>query len=186
MWAGVKLKRFERLMLPHMGAAFNVANWLVRNEEDAKDAVQEAYLQAYRSFATYSDNNSRAWLLTIVRRTCFRTLRSHSRFQNVIAFDEALHSTDAESTQTRLSARDGSPEEALLAQSEEAMVWVALEELPSIFREVVVLRDIEEFSYQEIAQIIDAPIGTVMSRLTRARQRLRAVLSARSDERNQL
>ena len=182
----MKLKRFERLMLPHMGAAFNVARWLVQNEDDAREAVQEAYLQAYRSFGTYADDNSRAWLLTIVRRVCFRAIRSHGRSQNVIAFDEVLHSTGAEENRTRLSTREGSPEEALLARSEEAMVWAALEDLPPVFREVVVLREIEGISYREIAQIIGAPIGTVMSRLTRARQRLRIALRAHGDERNQV
>lgn len=165
-----KTGRFEEIALPHLAAAYNLARWLVHNDHDAEDLVQEAFLRAFKSFGGYYGGNSRSWLLTIVRNTCYTWLRNN----------RVLH--DAESIDDKLDelGLDLADPESLLLQSVDAqIVRQALQELPVEFREVVVLREMEGFSYKEIADVVDLPIGTVMSRLARGRKRLHALLVRR-------
>ena len=170
-----RLERFERLLLPYMTAAYNLARWLLGREEDAEDAVQEAYLRAFDQLA---GDDPRAWLLTIVRNSCYIALR-HQRNRDVIPFDEMLHGQDpARGLAGAASAWAAEPERIASARSERDLLHTALQELPRAFREVIVLREREGLSYREIAQVTDVPIGTVMSRLARARRQLREVLAA--------
>ena len=158
--------RFEQTILVHLGAAYNLARWLTRDDHDAEDVVQEACLRAFRFFDGYHGGNSRAWLLTIVRHTCYTWLQNN-RAHELIAFDEMLDNADP---------RAG-PEEIMLQSVDQSTLRKALEALPVEFREVIILRELEELSYKEIAAIAGVPLGTVMSRLARARKRLQANLS---------
>jgi RNA polymerase sigma-70 factor, ECF subfamily len=162
---------FDRLMLAHLDAAYNLARWLVRNEHDAEDIVQEASLRAFRFFAGFRGGDSRAWLLKIVRNTAFTWLKRNRPADPPAEFDENLH-----------IATDDAPtlEASLLRKADTAIIRAALDELSVDFREVVVLRDIEELSYKEIADIADIPVGTVMSRLARARGKLARSITART------
>ena len=162
-----KVVRFEEIALQHLGAAYSLARWLVHNEDDAEDLVQEAYLRALKFFSGYYGGNSRAWLLTIVRNTCYTWLQKNRTFVTE-PIDDNLEDAG-------LDFAD--PESLLLQQVDSQMVRQALQELPVEFREVVVLREMEGLSYKEIAVIADIPIGTVMSRLKRGRQRLHALLA---------
>jgi RNA polymerase sigma-70 factor (ECF subfamily) len=169
--------RFEQAVLPHLDAAYNLARWLTRNDHDAQDVVQESYLRALKFFGGFRGGNGRAWLLTIVRHTCYVWLRQNRRYEPISDFDEELR--DLES-----GALD--PEALLLRTAGNQVLRQALEELPVEFREVVILRELEGLSYKEIADIADLPIGTVMSRLARARQRLQLSLTASTHEEAQL
>jgi len=165
-----KAGRFEEIVLPHLAAAYNLARWLVHNEHDAEDLVQEAYLRAFKSFAGYYGGNSRSWMLTIVRNTCYTWLQKN----------RVLHVTEPLDDNLDELGLDFADPEMLLLQSVDAqMVRQALAELPVEFREVVVLREMEGFAYKEIADVIDLPLGTVMSRLARGRKRLHALLAQR-------
>ena len=159
---------FENSVLPHLDAAYNLARWLTRNEQDAEDAVQEACLRAYKFFNAFRGRNARAWLLKIVRNTCYTQVRNN-RPQELATFDEEVHSED-----------DGSmnPETLLMRGGDSQLLRRALEELPMKVREVLVLRELEELSYREIAEVSDIPQGTVMSSLSRARERLRQSLTS--------
>jgi RNA polymerase sigma-70 factor, ECF subfamily len=155
--------RFEELILPHLDAAYNLARWLVRNGTDAEDLVQEAYLRAWKGFSGFRGGDGRGWLLTIVRNTCYTWLRANRRHELAVEFDEHVHSGDGELPDA----------ERLVAESAgRQTLEKALQELPTEFREVIVLRELEELSYKEIADIAGVPVGTVMSRLARARSRL--------------
>jgi len=156
--------------MPHLDAAFNLASWLVRNEHDARDVVQEAFLRAFKFFDGFHGTNGRSWLLTIVRNTSFNWLRKQRKNQDHAAFDEELHG---------LENAPGEPLAPLLQGAEREMVRAALEQLPVEFREVTILRELEEMSYKEIAEIIGVPIGTVMSRLARGRKQLQSRLTER-------
>jgi RNA polymerase sigma-70 factor (ECF subfamily) len=169
---------FERLALAHMDAAYNLAFWLLRSRPDAEDAVQDAYLRAYRSFRNFQGENIRPWLLKIVRNVALRKLSDSARATNVIPFDAALaDKLGGERGALQVAADSPSAEDVLVEAGEQAMVRAALAELAPIFREVVVLREIEALSYREIARVTGVPIGTVMSRLARARAELRKVLA---------
>ena len=161
---------FEQAVLPHLNAAYNLARWLTRNDHDAEDVVQDAYLRALRFFDGFRGDDARAWLLAIVRNTCYDFLRSHRPHELTEAFDEEVH-TMADANQ--------SPEAILLSRANQEMVRQALEMLPLAWREVIVLRELEGLSYKQIADTAGIKIGTVMSRLARARARLQALL--RSD-----
>jgi RNA polymerase sigma-70 factor (ECF subfamily) len=164
-----RTERFEQTVLPHMDAAYNFARWLARNEHDAQDITQEAFLRAFRFFDNYHGGNLRAWLLTIVRNTCYTWLHQNRPADTLEVFDEEMHS----------SANVASdPEIQVLASADRKTLQHALEELPGIFREVVVLRELEGMSYKEIADVTSVSLGTVMSRLARARTRLRQSLGA--------
>jgi RNA polymerase sigma-70 factor, ECF subfamily len=165
-----ELASFEETMLPHMDAAHNLAKWLLRNEEDAQDVVQEAYLRAFKSFSGFHGSNGRAWLLTIVRNTSYTLLKKNRAVDLTTTFDEEIHTAGHESV---------SPA-TILEHSENAeLIKEAMDELPVPFREILVLRHLEGLSYKEIADIAQIPPGTVMSRLARARAELKEYLAAR-------
>jgi RNA polymerase sigma-70 factor (ECF subfamily) len=159
---------FEQTVLPHLDAAYNLARWLTRNEQDAQDAVQEAYLRALRFFPGYRGGDARAWLMKIVRNTCYTWLHANGRLKDAAEFDENLFPPDP---------RALNPEQLVLQNDDGALVRRALEELTPSFREVLILREIEGMSYKEIADITGMPAGTVMSSLSRARDRLRQALT---------
>jgi RNA polymerase sigma factor (sigma-70 family) len=163
-------ERFEQVVLPHMDAAYSLARWLTRDEQDAQDVTQEAFLRAFRFFDGYQGGSLRAWLLTIVRNTCYTWLRHNRPAHPVEEFNEEIHSPEYP------GAAD--PEFQVLARADREALRHALEELPEIFREVIILREMEGMSYKEIADVASISIGTVMSRLARARTRLRDVLCA--------
>jgi RNA polymerase sigma-70 factor (ECF subfamily) len=165
-----ELTSFEEAMLPHLDAAHNLAKWLLRNEQDAQDVVQEAYLRAFRSFGGFHGTNGRAWLLTIVRNTSYTLLKKSHAVDLTTTFDETIHATGHESV---------SPA-TLLEHSEDAqLIKEAMDGLPAEFREILTLRHQEGLSYKEIADIAQIPPGTVMSRLARARAKLGEYLAPR-------
>jgi RNA polymerase sigma factor (sigma-70 family) len=157
-------ERFEQALLPHMDAAYNLARWLTRSDHDAEDLVQAAYLRALRFFGGSNMTNNRAWLLTIVRNTCYTWLDQNRARGTTRTLDEEIHGVASD-------AMD--PERQLLRKDQKQTVRRAVEELPPELREVIVLREMEGLSYKEIAAIAEIPQGTVMSRLARARERLR-------------
>jgi len=160
-------RAFEEVVLPHLDAAFNYARWLTKSDADAEDVVQDASVRALRFFSSLRNDDARAWLLTIVRNTWYaRFSKAGSADQNAV-FDDVKH----ERLDEQLD-----PEALLIQQQAVERVHRAIEALPVDFREVVVLRELEGLSYKEIAAVIGTPIGTVMSRLARARERLLAAL----------
>lgn len=163
-------ERFEQAVLPHLDAAYSLARWLTRNEQDAQDVTQESFLRAFRFFDGYQGGNMRAWLLTIVRNTCYTWLRRNQPGQSAVEFDEEIHSSE--------SPGDADPEIQALVSADKETLRRALEELPDVFREALVLRELEGMSYKEIADVTSVSLGTVMSRLARARTRLRQTLGA--------
>jgi RNA polymerase sigma-70 factor (ECF subfamily) len=163
-------ERFEQAVLPHLDAAYNLARWLTRHDQDAEDVVQEAYLRAFKFFGGFHGQDARAWLLAVVRNTCYTWLKQNRPRASTTSFDEERHGAACEAL---------NPEALLLRQGDRELLRAALEELPVEAREVLVLRELEGLSYKEIALIVDIPLGTVMSRLTRARQRLHDELSRR-------
>jgi RNA polymerase sigma factor (sigma-70 family) len=165
--------RFARMVLPHLPAAYALARSLTRNPSDAEDVVQEACLRAYRAIGTTDVANARAWLLTIVHNTAHAWLRKN-RPAAIIAVDNL---EAAEQMQTASSSVDSeTPEAAVIARTDGVRLEAAITELPALFREVLALREIEGLSYREIAEVTGVPIGTVMSRLARARERLIAAI----------
>src|SRR6202049_1715685 len=154
---------FEEIVVPHLDAAFNYARWLTRSEADAEDVVQDAYMRAFKFFSSFRGEDARAWLLTIVRNTWYgRFPRRAGSAVMTVAEEEEDHRADASLD----------PEAQLIQQQTVEQVRRALEALPTDFREVLVLRELEGLSYKEIAAIVGIPLGTVMSRLARARERL--------------
>jgi len=164
-----ELASFEAVMLPHMDAAHNLARWLLRNEQDAQDVVQEAYLRAFKSFSGFHGSNGRAWLLTIVRNTSYTLLKKNRTADLTTTFDEEIHATGPESV---------SPATILEHAEDAELIKNAMNKLPAEFREILTLRHQEELSYQEIGEILKIPTGTVMSRLARARAKLREYLAS--------
>ena len=162
--------RFEEIALPHLSAAYNLARWLLHNDHDAEDVVQEAYLRAFKYFGGYRGGESRTWLLTIVRNTSYSWLQRNRARELTDSIDE---------TQEEVALDFSNPESRLLEHTDARMVREALAELPLEFREVMVMRELEELSYREIATVADLPIGTVMSRLARGRKRLHSLLATR-------
>jgi len=169
--------RFEAQVLPHLDAAYNLARWLTRNEQDAEDVVQEAFVRAMRYFATFKGGEARPWLLAIVRNTCWSWLEKNRPADVTTLEPGALEATlDVVSAS---AAAEANPEVILLQSANRKLVNQALEELPVAFREVIVMREIEDLSYKEIASIAAIPIGTVMSRLARGRELLRRSIEQR-------
>ena len=164
MEAQDKLKRFDQSIMPHMDAAYNLARWLAGNETDAQDIVQDAFLRAFKFFGGFRGGDSRSWLLRIVRNCFYDWLRRQGHPEFTTSFDEQAHGppTDAPS-----------PDAVLLEKADKELVHQAIEALPMEQREVLVLRELEGLSYKEIAEMAELPIGTVMSRLARAREQLR-------------
>lgn len=156
---------FEELVLPNLDAAYNLARWLAGNDHDAEDIVQEACMRAFRFAAGFRGGNSRSWLLAIVRNTAFTWLKKN-RPQAVVSIsdDELAEIEDAKENPVAFDRADA------------GVLRAALESLPPEFREAIVLRELEELSYKEIAEIADVPIGTVMSRLARARRELQSYM----------
>ncbi len=154
--------------MAHLDAAYNLARWLARDERDAEDVVQEACLRAYRFYASFHGGNARAWLLAIVRNTYYTWLeKNRAQMLNVEFNDETVAAVDYE------MATGGDTVERLLQQEDtRRLVHRALAGIPAEFREVIVLRELEDMSYRDIAAIADIPLGTVMSRLSRARKLL--------------
>jgi len=167
-----KLQVFEETILPHLNAAYNLARWLTRNEDDAQDVVQEAYLRAFRFFGGYRGGDGKAWLLEVVRNTWY-TWRRRERRDTSVQFDEALHARD------RASAN---AEQSLVAESRSGTLRDCIDALPDLFREIIVMRELEEMSYRQIAEVTSLPAGTVMSRLSRARKRLEECIGKRRKE----
>jgi RNA polymerase sigma-70 factor, ECF subfamily len=164
-----KLASFEKAVLPHLDAAFNLARWLTRNDADAQDVVQEAYLRAFRFFGGFHGEDGRAWLLGIVRNTSYTWMQQNRSAQLNTPLDDELQEVKSD---------DLNPEALLLQKADAQMLRRAVEELPLEFREVLVLRELDEMSYKQIAVVADLPLGTVMSRLARARKRLQQILAS--------
>lgn len=154
---------FEQVIMPHLNAAYNLARWLTRNADEAEDLVQEAFLRAFRSFDTLRGEDGRAWLLAVVRNTCLTWLKKGDRA--AVEFDEEIHGAAEENVET-----------FLLKEAALGSLNGCLEGLPVEFREVMILRELEELPYKEISEIVRVPIGTVMSRLARGRKRLQQCL----------
>jgi len=164
---------FEQTVLPHLDAAYNLARWLTRDERDAEDVVQEAFLRALRHYRTFKGGDARPWLLAIVRNTYY-TWRKHNRLpQEEAVLEEDKHP---------LADDSSDPEILLLREFDRQLLRNALLRLPKEFLEVIVLREFEELSYKEIAEVIQVPCGTVMSRLARGRKRLMQALVGVTNE----
>ncbi len=161
MSAASNRAEFEKLFLPHLDAAYNLARLLTRNAQDAEDVVQESYLKAFRAFSGFRGGSTRPWILTIVRNTSFTWLRDNRSRADQAEYDDGLHMSGGDT-----------PEAESLGNERAQAVDRCVQALPSDFREAIVLREMEELSYQEIAEITGVPAGTVMSRLSRARARL--------------
>lgn len=167
-------QQFEAKVMPHLNAAFSLARWLLKDDAAAQDVVQESMLRAFRFFEDLRNEDARPWLLGIVRNGCFTWLRAQARYAEDVEYDEEIAGQQLNSES---SAPFQSPEQAMLSKDEVRRLNGALESLVPIFREVVLLREVEELSYEEIARITDVPLGTVMSRLARGRKMLRALLA---------
>lgn len=167
-----RVRRFEQLALPHLDAAYNLARWLTRNDTDAEDVVQEAFLRAFKFFDGYRGGSERAWLLTIVRHTCYSWLQQNRPAEVIAGYDLEAAEADQGAIDPSLRSPEPGPEIALMHQADEDLLNQLIAELPPQFREVVILRELEDLSYKEIAEIAAIPIGTVMSRLARARKAL--------------
>src|SRR5439155_4819043 len=154
----------------HLDAAYNLARWLTRNEHDAQDVVQDAFLRAYKFFGGFRGGNSRSWLLSVVRNTTYTWLQKNRKEELATVFEEEKHDVEDVSS---------NPAVLLLKNSDHREIMRAVEELPVEFREVLILRELEGMSYKEIAELADVPIGTVMSRLARARKQLQQSLGQR-------
>jgi RNA polymerase sigma factor (sigma-70 family) len=168
-----KQAQFEQAILPHINAAFNLARWMINNDQDAEDIVQESFLRAFKYFSSYQGANSRSWLLTIVRNTCYTWLQENQAQRLTADLNDEISSA---------GFVIDDPEQCLQIRTDHQMVIHALEKLPIEYRELIVLRELEEMSYKEIALIAGVPIGTVMSRLARARQRLKECLGQRYNQ----
>lgn len=173
------LARFEQCVLPHLDAAFNLARWLVGNDHDAQDIAQESCVRALKYFDSFHGVDARAWLLTIVRNTSYTWLRQYRIKELTMPIDEdffdpasAVHEVFGESADVSAT----NPETQLMRQADDDLLRRAIEQLPMEFREVMILRELEELSYKQIAAIAGVPVGTVMSRLARARKRLQQLL----------
>jgi RNA polymerase sigma factor (sigma-70 family) len=172
--AEMRTDQFRLIMLPHMDAAYGFARYLARDASAAEDIVQEAFLRAFRAFESWRGDNPKSWLLSIVRNCFIDTVRGRLDLPKSEGYDELMDSCDL--------ADDHNPEEIVAERREAAMLRRTIENLPEPFRETLVLRELEELSYKEIAAISNLPIGTVMSRLARAREMLAALLLPPGDQ----
>ncbi|NQV85169.1 MAG: sigma-70 family RNA polymerase sigma factor [Rhodospirillales bacterium] len=173
---------FEHVMCPHLGSAYNLAMWLMRHPQDAEDAVQTAYLKAYNAFDRFQGDYAAAWVLKIVRNTCLTALnKKNADRTKVVSLDAALSGSESHRIIPFLHDTQAQPDANLAAKHERNLVHAAINRLPVDYREVVVLREFEDMTYQQIADITEVPIGTIMSRLSRARKALRELLSLSED-----
>nr|WP_115782828.1 RNA polymerase sigma factor [Paraburkholderia caffeinilytica] len=168
-------RRFQQLALPHLDAAYNLARWLCGNPNDADDVVQEAFMRAFRFFDTFRGDSARPWLLAIVRRTWYTEWRRRASSHEVVEFDDSMD----DATFDGWTAGGADPQTLLIRDEDTKLVHEALAQLPVEYREVLILRELEEMGYREIAMVADVPIGTVMSRLARGRRKLAALLTAK-------
>lgn len=173
-----KKELFQALVLAHLNSAFNLACWLTRSRQDAEDVVQEACMRAFRYFDAFHGDDGRAWLLAIVRNTFYTWYCENRKREDTMAFDEECHSHQ----EANPAERDDNPEVLLMRKDQQRVLQQAIEKLPLAYREVIVLRELEDLSYKEIASIVDISIGTVMSRLGRGRKLLAAMLTSQSRE----
>jgi RNA polymerase sigma-70 factor, ECF subfamily len=158
-----KLGRFNQIVVPHLDAAYNYARWLTRNGPDAEDVAHEAILRALQFFDSFNREQVRPWLLTIVRNTFYTWLRKNRPLELAEPFNDDSAGAAGESSD---------PRDIAILNADRRALAQAIERLPREYREPIILREMEELSYQEIADILEIPIGTVMSRLARARKRL--------------
>lgn len=165
-------RRFQQMALPHLDAAYNLARWLCGNASDADDVVQEAFMRAFRFFDTFRGDSARPWLLAIVRRTWYTEWRRRASSHETVEFDDTMDDT----TFDGWSVGGADPQALLIRDEDSKLVHEALAQLPVEYREVLMLRELEEMGYKEIAAVADVPIGTVMSRLARGRRKLAALL----------
>jgi RNA polymerase sigma-70 factor (ECF subfamily) len=163
-------------MMRHFNSAYNLARWLVRDEHIAEDIVQNAYMRAFEAYASFRGEKSQAWILTIVRNTAYNWLNKQKRESNLVSFDEALHSADANNKSTNYAYKF-TPEEMASLNNDGSVITDALGRLPIDYRETIILREIEGCSYKEISEIMNTPQGTVMSRLSRARKQLQKIIT---------
>jgi RNA polymerase sigma factor (sigma-70 family) len=173
-----RVRRFEEICMTHMHAAHNLARWLARDDRDAEDVLQEACLRAYKFLESFDGSDGRVWLLAIVRNTYYTWLDKHRVHKSSVEFDEEILAAQGYDVHTLGDDQDYAVDRALQQAETRARVNRALEQLPDEFREVIVLREIEELPYKEIAAIAGVPIGTVMSRLSRGRKLLLKSLEA--------
>ena len=173
-------ERFERLALPHLDAAYNLARWLSGSANDADDVVQDAYLRAFRFFETFDGDNARAWLLAIVRNTWFTEWRRRRPHTDDVSFDEAVANDEPLPGWDEHGLDD--PETLIVRREDIRLIHRALDALTVEFREVIVLRELEDMSYRDIATVIGVPVGTVMSRLSRGRQQLGKAVRAMQED----
>ena len=169
---------FERAIFPNLDAAYNYARWLTRDDHNAEDVVQESCLRAFKFFASFRGGNARAWLLAIVRNTYYSSLEKNRPEALNVVLDEDTLAEEGYDLDALLAGESGSVERSLEAADSRRIVNHALEQLPGQYREVIVLRELEEMSYKQIADIANIPIGTVMSRLARARKSLHQLLQS--------
>jgi RNA polymerase sigma factor (sigma-70 family) len=167
----IQATRFQQVALPHLKAAFNLARWLTCDDHRAEDVVQEAYLRAFKFFGSFRGGDARPWLLAIVRNTFYTMQRQHAGEQYSTPFDEECHSQEDNDTGF-VSPVTNEPESNLVHEDARRLITQALESLPLEFREVLVMRELEDLAYEQIADIAGIPIGTVMSRLARGRKLL--------------
>ena len=160
---GEERHQFEEIFLPHLDAAYNLARWIVQNDQDAQDIVQEAFVRAFKGFHGFRGGNGRAWLLTIVRNTAYTWMNKHIPDRKLVPYVEERHAD--------IISIDQSINEGVIEKRRQYLSD-ALERLPSEFKEVIILYEIEGLSYKELALSLGVPVGTVMSRLSRARRRL--------------
>jgi RNA polymerase sigma-70 factor (ECF subfamily) len=172
-----KEERFQTMVLPYLDSAFNLARWLTRSHQDAEDIVQESYLRAFKFFDSFHGEDGRAWMLGIVRNTFYTWYQQKKTEAQSTEFEEELHSIKAEDSAATQYA-DNNPEALLIQKDNRRGLQQALEVLSVEFREVIVLRELEDLSYKQIAAIAGIPIGTVMSRLGRGRKQLAEILAS--------
>jgi RNA polymerase sigma-70 factor (ECF subfamily) len=165
-------RRFELLALPHLDAAYNLARWLAGNPTDAEDVVQDAYMRAFRYFDAFQGGNFRVWLLTIVRNAFMTWVRENRSGRMVFVPDTPL-AESADTDETAWGSKPRDPEALLMDSIDSQTLNRLMEKLPSEYREVLLLREVEDLAYKEIADVTGVPMGTVMSRLSRARLALR-------------
>jgi RNA polymerase sigma-70 factor (ECF subfamily) len=177
MHSSIKQKRFHEMVLPHLDSAFNLARWLTRSSQEAEEIVQEAYLRAFKYFDGFHGDDGRAWLLGIVRKTFYSWYQQNKPGSQSIQFEEELHSVKGTDDSVANHA-DNNPESLLIQKDCQRQMRLALETLSLEYREVMVLRELEDLSYKQIAGITGIPLGTVMSRLGRGRKQLAAILAS--------
>jgi RNA polymerase sigma-70 factor (ECF subfamily) len=175
---------FEVLILPHLAAAYSLARWLMRHPQDAEDAVQDSMLRAYKAFASFAGGDGAAWLLAIVRNTCLTRLERRRSENNVVVLHDLLQPIEP-ARHSPLVSLPLAQDQAMIVEEERKRVHAAIAALPLQFREVLVLREFHDLAYREIAEVVGTPVGTVMSRLARARERMKILLTegAAGDER---